>query len=65
MEFICNSCKGNNKEIAKYAEMVKNMLVNLQDLRVNMSIKLQYFHSYLVKFPDDTSDKQGKYFASG
>ena len=46
-------------------QLVKTLLTNLHQLGSNMSIKLQFLHSLLARFPEnqsDVSDKQGQRF---
>ena len=48
-----------------YIELVETLLTSLHQLGANMSIKLQFLHSHLVRFPeniDDVSDEQGERF---
>ncbi|GFS88858.1 uncharacterized protein TNCV_3569561 [Trichonephila clavipes] len=48
-----------------HVELVESMLSNLKELRFNMSIKVQFLHSHLDRFPQnlgDFSEEQGERF---
>ena len=50
----------NNKKVDNHAEMVEELLLNLQELRSKMSIKMQRLHSYLSKFPENLGNVRNK-----
>ena len=39
-----------------YKELVETLLTSLHQLGANMSIKLNYLHSHLVRFPENLDD---------
>ena len=45
-----------NKKDDNYKEVVDELLFSLRGLRCRMSIKLDYLHSHLDKFPDNLGD---------
>ena len=54
-----------NKRADNYIELVEELLLSLQDLGCQMSIKLHYLHSHLGKFPanlGNVSEEQGERF---
>ena len=58
---------GNHK-LENYLQLVNDMLSNLKLLGCNMSIKLNYLHSHLDRFPEnlgDYSEEQGERFHQG
>ena len=54
-----------NKRADNYIELVEELLLSLQDLGCQMSIKVHYLHSHLSEFPanlGDVSEEQGQRF---
>ena len=54
-----------NKRADNYIELVEELLLSLQDLGCQMSIKVHYLHSHLSEFPanlGDVSEEQGERF---
>ena len=54
-----------NKRVDNYIELVEELLLSLQDLGCQMSIKVHYLHSYLSEFSvnlGDVSEEQGERF---
>ena len=54
-----------NKKDTNFREIVEELLLSMQTLGCNMSIKVHYLHSYLTKFPEnlgDVSEEQGERF---
>ena len=48
-----------------YKELVHNLIYACQDIKANMSIKMHFLNSHLVRFPEnlgDVSDEQGERF---
>ena len=55
----------DNDQVENYKELVEKLLKSLWDIATNMSIKVNFLHSYLDKFPDNcsnVSDEQGEWF---
>ena len=54
-----------NKRADNYIELVKELLLSIQDLGYRMSIKVNYLHSHLTEFPanlGNVSEEQGERF---
>ena len=54
-----------NRRAENYKGLVENVLISLQDIGANMSIKVPFLHSHLHKFPNncgDVSVDQGIWF---
>jgi len=54
-----------NRKTVNYKGIMAKLLSTLQDMSANMSIKLQFLHSHLDRFPEnlgDLSDEQGERF---
>ena len=54
-----------NKKSDDYVPLIQNMLDNYRDIGTNMSIKVHFLDSHLVRFPEncgDISDEQGEQF---
>ena len=55
----------SNRWTENFKELVEKLLKNLQDVGVNMSIKVHFLHKHLDKFLDncgEVSDEQGERF---
>jgi hypothetical protein len=54
-----------NKKADNYTQLAEDMLFHFNRLGCNMSVKVQYLHSYVDRFPQnlgDISEEQGERF---